>query len=316
MNKVRIPLFIGSRTLIHMNGRVYDYNLGRFLSVDPFIQDPGNSQSMNPYSYIMNNPLSGTDPSGYRSICKASSCETIQVNQDAARDNSLFGKMDKALNNGASKGQSASKSLTISIGSDISSIGSAGAVAKGANGDGENQDSTNGRIVSQTDGTVMEPNEENGIVSVDADGVPSFDEEHDDFHFYNVTSSCSKSSSGCSFERIREAGRRYPAPGADGNEVNDEQIGDALVGLVRHEVSADGGTVINVTLPGKKGDYLGRHLLHPGIVRRWITQDKNNVYIHTYGEGTGSFGMLNREFSELLWGSVDNQAFDWAAGKQ
>ncbi|MFT5452558.1 MAG: hypothetical protein ACI9N9_002051 [Enterobacterales bacterium] len=48
-----------------MNGRVYDYNLGRFLSVDPFIQDPGNSQSMNPYSYIMNNPLSGTDPSGY-----------------------------------------------------------------------------------------------------------------------------------------------------------------------------------------------------------------------------------------------------------
>ncbi|NVK88593.1 MAG: RHS repeat-associated core domain-containing protein [Gammaproteobacteria bacterium] len=52
--------------LIHMNGRAYDYNLGRFLSVDPFIQDPGNSQSMNPYSYIMNNPLAGTDPSGYR----------------------------------------------------------------------------------------------------------------------------------------------------------------------------------------------------------------------------------------------------------
>lgn len=48
-----------------MNGRVYDYNLGRFLSVDPFIQEPGNSQSMNPYSYIMNNPLAGTDPSGY-----------------------------------------------------------------------------------------------------------------------------------------------------------------------------------------------------------------------------------------------------------
>jgi hypothetical protein len=48
-----------------MNGRVYDYNLGRFLSVDPFIQEPGNSQSMNPYSYIMNNPLAGTDPTGY-----------------------------------------------------------------------------------------------------------------------------------------------------------------------------------------------------------------------------------------------------------
>jgi hypothetical protein len=55
-----------------MNGRVYDYNLGRFLSVDPFIQDPGNSQSMNPYSYIMNNPLAGTDPSGY--ISQGTSC--------------------------------------------------------------------------------------------------------------------------------------------------------------------------------------------------------------------------------------------------
>ncbi|KZN49757.1 hypothetical protein N476_18365 [Pseudoalteromonas luteoviolacea H33] len=51
--------------LIHMNGRVYDYNLGRFMSVDPLIQSPGNSQSINPYSYIMNNPLAGTDPTGY-----------------------------------------------------------------------------------------------------------------------------------------------------------------------------------------------------------------------------------------------------------
>ncbi|WP_462163192.1 RHS repeat domain-containing protein [Pseudoalteromonas xiamenensis] len=51
--------------LIHMNGRVYDYNLGRFMSVDPVIQSPTDSQSINPYSYIMNNPLSGTDPSGY-----------------------------------------------------------------------------------------------------------------------------------------------------------------------------------------------------------------------------------------------------------
>ncbi|MDP5209743.1 RHS repeat-associated core domain-containing protein [Microbulbifer sp. 2205BS26-8] len=60
--------------LIHMNGRAYDYNLGRFLSVDPIIQAPGNSQSLNPYSYIMNNPLAGTDPSGY---CAASRLEGV-----------------------------------------------------------------------------------------------------------------------------------------------------------------------------------------------------------------------------------------------
>lgn len=51
--------------LIHMNGRMYDYQLGRFLSVDPVIQFPNNSQSLNPYSYLQNNPFTGTDPSGF-----------------------------------------------------------------------------------------------------------------------------------------------------------------------------------------------------------------------------------------------------------
>lgn len=62
-----------------MNGRVYDYNLGRFMSVDPVIQSPTNSQSINPYSYIMNNPLSGTDPTGYAScsVEDPASCEEV-----------------------------------------------------------------------------------------------------------------------------------------------------------------------------------------------------------------------------------------------
>jgi len=50
---------------IHMNGRIYDAELGRFLSADPFIQSPMNSQSYNRYSYVMNNPLKYVDPSGY-----------------------------------------------------------------------------------------------------------------------------------------------------------------------------------------------------------------------------------------------------------
>lgn len=52
-----------------MNGRVYDPTLGRFLSVDPVFQAPTNGQSLNPYSYVLNNPLSLTDPSGYTSAC-------------------------------------------------------------------------------------------------------------------------------------------------------------------------------------------------------------------------------------------------------
>ena len=56
--------------LIHMNGRVYDPLVGRFLSADPFIQSPYNLQSYNRYSYVMNNPLGYSDPSGYWSLSK------------------------------------------------------------------------------------------------------------------------------------------------------------------------------------------------------------------------------------------------------
>ena len=52
-------------SLIHMNGRVYDPTIGRFLSPDPLIQAPNNTQSYNRYSYAWNNPLSLTDPTGY-----------------------------------------------------------------------------------------------------------------------------------------------------------------------------------------------------------------------------------------------------------
>lgn len=51
--------------LIHMGGRVYDAEIGRFLSADPFVQDSTNLQALNRYSYVQNNPLSYTDPSGY-----------------------------------------------------------------------------------------------------------------------------------------------------------------------------------------------------------------------------------------------------------
>jgi len=54
--------------LIHMNGRVYDPKLGRFLSADPFVQFPTSTQGYNRYSYVGNNPLSFTDPSGYFSF--------------------------------------------------------------------------------------------------------------------------------------------------------------------------------------------------------------------------------------------------------
>jgi len=51
--------------LVHMNGRVYDPEIGRFVQADPIVQAPYNPQSLNRYSYVMNNPLGTTDPTGY-----------------------------------------------------------------------------------------------------------------------------------------------------------------------------------------------------------------------------------------------------------
>ncbi len=50
--------------IIDMNGRIYDPVIARFLSPDPFIQAPSNTQNFNRYSYVLNNPLVYSDPSG------------------------------------------------------------------------------------------------------------------------------------------------------------------------------------------------------------------------------------------------------------
>ena len=51
--------------LVHMNGRIYDPLLGRMLSADTFVQDAGDLQAYNRYSYVRNNPTSLNDPSGH-----------------------------------------------------------------------------------------------------------------------------------------------------------------------------------------------------------------------------------------------------------
>lgn len=52
--------------VIHMNGRVYDPLIGRFMSADPYVQAPTNLKTFNRYSYVWNNPLKGFDPEGFQ----------------------------------------------------------------------------------------------------------------------------------------------------------------------------------------------------------------------------------------------------------
>ncbi len=51
--------------MVNMNGRIYDPVIGYFSTPDPVIGIPGSSQGFNLYSYVYNNPLKYTDPSGY-----------------------------------------------------------------------------------------------------------------------------------------------------------------------------------------------------------------------------------------------------------
>lgn len=60
--------------LIHMNGRVYDPNIGRFITADPNVPDPSDIQSYNRFSYVRNNPLAFVDPSGYEDVPNFNGC--------------------------------------------------------------------------------------------------------------------------------------------------------------------------------------------------------------------------------------------------
>lgn len=80
--------------LIHMNGRVYDNVIGRFLSADPALDPADTSQASNPYSYVFNNPLTYIDPRGYDG-------ETVTVDSNLLSDGFVAGSFDAGGFSGA-----------------------------------------------------------------------------------------------------------------------------------------------------------------------------------------------------------------------
>ena len=54
--------------LYALGPRLYDPEVGRFLSPDPLVGSPTNPQAFNRYSYALNNPVTLSDPSG---LCPA-----------------------------------------------------------------------------------------------------------------------------------------------------------------------------------------------------------------------------------------------------
>ena len=49
---------------MYYGARFYDGALGRFIQPDTIVPEPGDPQALNRYSYVLNNPLRYTDPTG------------------------------------------------------------------------------------------------------------------------------------------------------------------------------------------------------------------------------------------------------------
>lgn len=124
--------------LIQTGGRIYDQNLGRFLQVDPIIANPTNSQSLNPYSYVGNNPLSGLDPTGYVACSDVSSSnENVGGSCTFTKDGKSGTAYYSFDSNGAlTVGQNAS---AVSAAVSVSALASSGSVVANALGAGGNR---------------------------------------------------------------------------------------------------------------------------------------------------------------------------------
>ena len=61
-----LPGGVNGIHLINMNARIYDPEVGRFMSADPTIPDMYSSQSLNRTTYVQNNPGTLIDPTGFR----------------------------------------------------------------------------------------------------------------------------------------------------------------------------------------------------------------------------------------------------------
>ncbi|MEZ5519142.1 MAG: RHS repeat-associated core domain-containing protein [Gammaproteobacteria bacterium] len=60
-----LPGGVNGIHLINMNARIYDPEVGRFMSADPTIPDMFSSQSINRMTYVRNNPGTRVDPTGF-----------------------------------------------------------------------------------------------------------------------------------------------------------------------------------------------------------------------------------------------------------
>ena len=123
--------------LINMKGRLYDPALRRFTTADPYVTEPLNPQGLNRYSYVQNNPMNFTDPSGFcmsagECAFEASMYSQMAMAQAQAQANSQA--MAQAAAQASAMGEAAAAEMAQQM-ADLSNAGSnqAGADAQAQN---------------------------------------------------------------------------------------------------------------------------------------------------------------------------------------
>jgi hypothetical protein len=87
------------------------------MSADPIIQDPYDSQSFNRYTYVWNNPLNATDPTGFQKCpTTGSHIERDCPEAASAPDRAQNGVADNGQTHGQTAGQSKAEAPTNSAG--------------------------------------------------------------------------------------------------------------------------------------------------------------------------------------------------------
>jgi RHS repeat-associated protein len=302
-----------SSSLIHMNGRMADSLTGRFLSPDPYVFQPELTQSFNRYSYLRNNPLSMTDPSGFEPIVVFSVVGTVFSFAKKWFGGRSKPPPPKGCLNGASAVGCYGKAIVTklyNIASDVYGLPKLGGTPVWGVGDGRFGTGACG----WAPGCMSWDDELSGI------GETVYSSAKRGWHEYVVKNLVCAAVLQCSREEMIDQHSRFGVPGQDpAIPVRDNQLYDVYdprnpvdlpgdfvwrlyAGRVLTFVSDDGMTITNYTRRF--------HLLHDGLITRALSLENGAWYVTTHGFGNNVIPFAddaNEFFGPKIFDYVDAQ---------
>jgi len=313
--------------LVHMNGRVYDPLLGRFLSPDPVVADPSSSQGWNLYAYVGNNPLSRTDPTGQSAV--------------PCMDSSLWCRAHVAARETMRRVAVETLEHVFGIYVYETPIWEAEWVRRWDDRREGWVWEDHGRwevetqvwpfsfvvplvrlILVADEGPANEPATLSGIDTHIPPATNVFERNSaDDWifpgpHRYEHLSEsiCDVAAEGCTMENVLEALNEV---GAYPNQTRPFAVGNPHIGDVdiagpwgKDHVSTTAVLDRHGNQVGVRNDTISDHIADPGAVERIVVQQNGHYHISTRGIGLGRFGKPNVKMASKVWAEVDERVRD------